>query len=204
MGIKEQYDEIVLARKEIIEQIKILADDETVKKYLELCKSNDQLSNKQRDLYSQLKTEEYSSCNHIWVNTLHDYDRWEGRSYNYYGCIKCGLDQRVFYLMENRNDLRWLSMDQQIMYNFMKNRTYDGDGIVTKVLCDLDLAKAIYSKIKEAHPDIDDETARKYFEIALDDIREIKVSEERKANRAKRLSLETKFNKWTGWDIRSN
>ena len=68
---------------------------------------------------------------------------------------------------------------------------------------DLDLAKAIYSKIKESHPDIDDETARKYFEIALDNIRKIKVNDERKVSRAKRLSLSPKFNKWTGCDVSS-
>ena len=66
----------------------------------------------------------------------------------------------------------------------------------TKLVCNLDLAKAIYSKIKEAHPDIDDETARKYFEISLDDIRNIKVNDERKKSRAKRLSLNPDFNKW--------
>ena len=129
----------------------------------DLYNKNEQLVCQQKDLYKQMKIDEYSFCNHIWVNTLHDYDSFEGRSYNYHGCIKCGLDQRVFYLSEQYRDL--------------------------------DLAKAIYSKIKEAHPDIDDETARKYFEIVLYNIRENKVSDERKA---KRLSLSPEFNKWTG------
>lgn len=70
------------------------------------------------------------------------------------------------------------------------------EGIRIEKLCDFDLAKAIYTKIKEAHPNIDDETARKYFEVSLNDISEIKVNDERKTNRAKRLSLDSKFNKW--------
>ena len=82
------------------------------------------------------------------------------------------------------------------MYDFMYGGVYRS-GIDTKMFCDLDLAKAIYSKIREAHPNIDDETARKYFEIALDNIRNIKVTEERKANRAKRLLLIPGFNRWT-------
>lgn len=201
--LKEQYDKIVLERKELITQINELEDDAKIKTYFRLCSQNNQLAEQQKELYKQVKVEEYSSCNHIWVTTLHDYDSFEGRSYNYCGCVKCGLDQRVFHSMENCHKLDYLTLDQQIMYNFMHGGYYKS-GIDTKVLCDLDLAKAIYAKIKEAHPDIDDEMARKYFEIALDNIRNIKVTDKRKNNRAKRLSLNPKFNKWTRYDVRSH
>lgn len=202
-NLKTKYDQIVSERKGLIEQINVLAEDETVKKYLQLRSQNDKLANQQKDLYEQIKVEEYSSCNHIWVNTLHDYDRWEGRSYNYCGCIKCGLDRRVFHLMEGyHSSLDWLTLDQRIMYDFMAGRhTTYGTGINTHILCDLDLAKAIYSKIKEVHPDMDDETAIKYFRAALHNIRGTKVNEERKVSRAKRLSLNPQFNKWTGRDV---
>lgn len=198
-SLKEQYDKIVTERKELIEQINALADDKTVKKYFELRSQNDKLSNQQRDLYKQIKIEEYSSCNHIWVDTLHDYDSWEGRSYNYCGCIKCGLDKRV--LMESYHNSAWLTLDQRIMYDILRNHSYRA-GIDTNLLCDLDLAKAIYSKIEEVHHDIDDETAIKYFKVALHNIRDTRVSEERKVSRAKRLLLKPDFNKWTGWDVR--
>lgn len=201
-SLKEQYDRIVTERKVIIERINILADEETVKRYFKLRNQNDKLENQQRDLYKQIKVEQYSSCNHIWVNTLHECDSFEGRSYNYFGCIKCGLDQRVFHQMESLHNLDLLTLDQRIMYDFMKGRAYNS-GIHTNVLCDLDLAKSIYSKIKEVHPNIDDNTARKYFEIALDNIRKIKVNDERKVSRAKRLSLSPKFNKWNGFDVRN-
>lgn len=201
--LKERYDEIVSERNEIIGQINALAENEEVKEYFALCKQNDILANRQKDLYKQIKIQEYSSCSHIWVTTFHDYDRWEGRSHNYRGCIKCGLDQRVFNTIDGwYNSSYWLSLGDRIMYDFMNDYQYGG-GIDTKVLCDLDLAKAIYSKIKEVHPDIDDETAIKYFEIALNNIRNIKVSEERKENRAKRLSLNPDFNKWNGRDVTS-
>ncbi len=199
-ALKEQYAKIVSERKGLIEQINILAEDETVKNYLELHSQNDKLANQQKDLYKQIKVEEYSSCNHIWVNTLHDYDSWEGRSYNYCGCIKCGLDKRVFHLVESYHSPDWLTFDQRIMYDLLRKHSYRA-GIDTNLLCDLDLAKAIYSKIKEVYPDIDDETAIKYFKVALHNIRDTKVSEERKSSRAKRLSLKPDFNKWTGWDV---
>ena len=37
---------------------------------------------------------------------------------------------------------------------------------------------------------------RKYFEIVLENIRNIKVNDERKCDRAKRLSLNPEFDKW--------
>ena len=198
--LKEQYNHIVSERQTIIYQINVLAENETVKEYFALRKQNDKLASQQMDLYKQIKVGEYSSCNHIWVNTLHDYDSWEGRSYNYHGCVKCGLDRRVFHLMEILHSPDWLILDQRIMYDYMKNHSYKS-GIDTNLLCDLDLAKAIYAKIKEVHPDIDDETAVKYLKVALHNIRDTKVSDERKESRAKRLSLKPEFNKWTGSDV---
>ncbi len=199
--LSTRYDKIVSERENLIEQILGLAKNETVKKYFELCKQNDELASQQNDLYKQIKIGEYSSCNHIWVNTLHYCDSWEGRSYNYNGCVKCGLDMRVFHLMENCRNLEWLTFDQRIMYDFMRNHSYKL-GINTGLSCDLDLARAIYVKIKEAHPSIDDETAVKYLKVAVHNIRYNKVSDERKANRAKRLSLKPKFNRWSAFDIR--
>ena len=135
------------------------------------------------------------NCNHIWVTTLKDYDSDEDELETYCGCIKCGLDRGVLYLMEYNPDYRSLTLDQQIMYDVIQNHYFLG-GIYTDVECDLELAKAIYKKIHEVHPNISDQLARKYFEIALDNIRNIKVNDERKESRAKRLSLSNKFNKW--------
>ena len=97
--------------------------------------------------------------------------------------------------MEYNFNFNSLTPEQKIMYNYMQDNYYDR-GLHSERFCDLDLAMSIYRKIKEAHPDIDDKTALKYFEIALDNIRNIKVNDERKESRAKRLSLSNKFNKW--------
>ena len=125
--------------------------------------------------------------------------------YNYYGCVKCGLDERVLYLAEYYHNLDCLTLDQRIMYDFMKNHSDNPEkdylGIDSNLLCDLDLATAIYKKIKEVHPYIDDELAVKYLETSLHKIRNIDVSDERKENRAKSLSLKPDFNKWTESDV---
>ena len=199
-NLKDKYNQVVSERNDIIDKINVLAKNKTVKEYFSLRQQNDELAREQKNLYKQIKVGEYSSCNHIWVNTLHDVDCWEGRSYNYHGCVKCGLDERVVHLTESYHSPDWLTLEQRIMYDFIGNHSY-GSGIDTNLLCDLDLARAIYSKIKEVHPDIDDETAVKYLEVALHNIRDTKVSDERKESRAKRLSLKPGFNKWTGFDV---
>lgn len=200
-NLKEQYSKVVDERKDVIEQIKELEKDEKVGKYIELNGYNDKLIEQQRKLYINMKNDEYSSCNHILVNTLHDYDSCEGRSYNYYGCIKCGLNSNIMSKNLLLQDSLLLPLQQKVMYDFLKKNGFNGK-VDTYELCDLDLGKAIYSKIKERHPDIDDETAIKYFKVALNDIRSIKVSEDRKESRAKRLSLSPKFNKWNDSDVR--
>lgn len=194
--LEEEYKKIELERKKCIKQINELENDEKVKTYFNLCQKNDQLASQQKELYKQIKNEEYSTCNHIWVTTLHNYDGIEGRSYNYCGCIKCGLDQSVLHIMDNCNSLNCLTLEQQAMYNYMNNNYYYKTGINIKMLCNLDLARAIYRKIRFHNQNINDETVRKYFEIALYNIRNNKVTEERKTNRAKRLSLYENFNNW--------
>ncbi len=187
------YEGILADKDEIIKKISILKQNDVVKEYLDLCDECDGLTDAQRILYKQIKKAEYSSCNHIWITTQNKYDDSEGRMYRYRGCIKCGLDTRV--RQYSHRYIKRLSFDQQIMYEFIMNN-FINRGIDTNLLCDLELAKAIYSKIKEIHPNIDDEIAKKYFEVALDDIRNIKVNEERKVSRAKRLSLSNNFNRW--------
>lgn len=192
-NLKKQYEKISVERETIKKQINELKNNEAVKKYFELCNQDKQLISEQEDLEKQIKIRKYSSCNHILVTTLRDYDDLECRFYDYQGCIKCGLDTTILLLGHNYLDC--LTIEQKAMYDYVQDCEYF-NGIDTELLCDLDLAKAIYSRIKEVHPNIDDETATKYFEIVLDDIRNIKVSEERKISRAKRLSLSSRFNKW--------
>lgn len=193
-NLKKEYDEITKQRKKIIEEMKPLEENDVVKKYFELKKQNENLYEKQLTLYQEMKKEEYKCCEHILVYSEIEYDRYEGRTYRSCGCIKCGLDNSV-----SKRERKWLPFFQKIMYDYLSEKYLSGREI--KIACDLDLAQAIYSKIKEIHPDINDEIAVKYFEIALDNIRNIKVSEERKTNRAKRLSLDPKFKNWYGSDV---
>ncbi len=192
--LKRKYEELKNQREKTIEELNQLREDDRVKRYIELQSKNETLYNEQIALYQELKKEEYSSCNHILVYSEIDYDRYEGRSYKSCGCIKCGLDGSV-----SSQSREYLPFSQKIMYDYLRKNHLRGKE--TNIACDLDLAHAIYSKVKEVHPDIDDDTAIGYFEIALNNIRNTKVSEERKTNRAKRLSLGSKFKNWNASDV---
>lgn len=191
---KKEYIELVEKRNKIIKELKLFEQEEIVKKHMQLVEENKDLYDKQLSLYRLMKEEEYNSCKHVLVYSRIDYDRYEGRSYEYSGCIKCGLDNSV--LDSNKGSF---SFDEEIMYSSLRKQYLTGTH--TKILCDLALAQAIYSKIKQAHPNIDDETAIDYFTVALNDIRNIKVSDDRKVKRAKRLSLNSNFRRWTGQDV---
>ena len=62
--------------------------------------------------------------------------------------------------------------------------------------CSLELAHAIYTRLKEEYPGVPDEAIARYFTSALYMIQKYPVSEKRKAGRAKRLGLSEDFNEW--------
>ena len=195
--LKKKYDIVKDQRKQIIEELKLLKENDVVKKYFELKKQSENLYEKQLDLYKEMKRKEYECCKHILVYSVIEHDICEERTYRSCGCIKCGLDESVLY-----QNGALLPFPRKVMYDYLDGRNLRGRE--TKIACDLDLAQSIYSKIKEAHPDIDDDMAVKYFEIALNDMRNIKVSEERENNRAKRLALNPKFKSWNRSDVHHN
>lgn len=189
-NLKLKYEQIRLKRKIIKEEINKLETNRIIKRYFYLRAENDELTYEEEKIYKELKIQEYSTCNHIWIKTLCDPDiDEEDLKDSYCGCIKCGLNEKAFYM------IKWydyrpddLELDDRIMYDFFRNH-YVNHEIYDNLFCNLDLAKAIYLKIKEAHPGINDETAIKYLHAALHFIRDIRVSDERKVSRAKRLSL---------------
>ncbi len=144
--------------------------------------------------YKKITEEDYNSCNHILVFSKIDYDRYEGRTHRSCRCIKCDLDNSVL-----DKDKEFLSFYENIMFEYLMKKSLSG--METNITCDLNLAHAIYIKIRVAHHDIDDKTVIRYLKKALDDIRNIKVSEDRKNKRAKRLSLAPGFKRWNEIDF---
>ena len=198
--IKKEYERLNKEKNNIANEIRKLQENEFVKQYLELQDKMISLDLRQKELSGTVKKkQEYETCDHIWVVTSRSYDSYEGRKYLYHGCVKCGLDQRVLEIAEE-SGTKFFSDDDKMMYDFLKNHNCN-NGKCTDIICDLELATAIYKKILEYYPNIDDNTAIKYLGIALDNVRNIEVSEERKMGRAKRLGLSKNFNRWSSSNV---
>lgn len=188
-----EYYELERRKQSNKKEIDELSKKESVKRYLSLKEQNRLIRKRQQKLYKDIYYRIYDSCNHVFVYSELEFDKSRG-TIRSCGCIKCGLNESV--LKSHKDEL---SIQDQIMYDYLTS--HELSGTKTNNFCDLDLARSIYSKIIDNNPGIDDETAIKYFEIALDNIRNIDVSDERKESRAKRLSLNPDFNKWNSKDI---
>ena len=203
-NLNEKYQNALEQKENVLKEIQEMQEQEAVKKYMELQKQKNSLVEQCNDLYRKIKMEEYESCQHILIKDPVEVGR-VGRYFGqpYFGCIKCGLTSKVLDLNLSREKLN--SYPQiHAMYDYLnKNHAMLNHlkGIKTNIDCDIDLARAIYARIKNAHPTIDDETAIKYLKIALNDIRNINVSNERKISRARRLSLNDDFNRWNARKI---
>lgn len=193
--IRKNYEEMLSEMKKINSRLEELMEDKQVQEYLTLDDQRLKLESELSELYTVMKKEEFSKCSHIWIPVSKNIDYYEGRSDIDYGCMKCGLDQRVL----SASYPEFLSVDDKIMYNYLYQHYAIHQGIKSHTLCDLDLAHAMYSKIVEYHPEIDDVTALKYFEIALDNMRNIRVTDDRKESRVKRLMLKPGFHNWGGY-----
>lgn len=186
--IRDDFSDIDEQYRNIEQEIWGLEENPIVKKYLGLQEKKSELATKRKELYRLMKCGEHENCDHLWVISMDEYGEYD------YGCLKCGLNKKALRLT-NRGKDDSLSFDERIMASLLEEHNYK-NVFKRDIVCDLELASAIYKKIKEYHPDIDDKTAVKYLEISLDDIRNIEVSDERKKSRAKRLGLRRDFNRW--------
>jgi hypothetical protein len=187
-SFNEEYNNIVYNRERLAEKKERLENEESIRRYRLLNKIDRRLLNEQHSMYERIQTNLYDKCNHILVYTRINEDR-RGRIYKKCGCIKCGLD-------ENKLGINRLSFEDKVMQDYLKKHKSYINGLDLHIECDLSLGMAVYSKILEKHPNIDDSTAVRYFMYAINHIKFVEVSEERKQSRAKRLLLEPDFDNW--------
>ena len=184
--IEWKYNFLVKKRDEQEERLNYLAANfKEVKEYIELLGKKTELDEAIEEMYPNILKARYKECEHVIVSC----PPHSGNEYK--GCIKCGL--------VNRKSLNGYIpvFDTEFMREFYKeSHIKELKGKELNVECNLKLAKAIYKRIKKLFPNISDELATKYFEIALDNIKNIEVSEERQENRANRLGLCPSENLW--------
>lgn len=198
-NFEKDYYDIHRYVEETEKSLSKIEKDKKVQLYINLKHRYENLLNLENKLYKKMKYEEYSKCNHILVYSKENKDEKTSTLYTYCGCIKCGLTDLV---LSRKYVNKGLSGKEKVMHDYLAdNHIIYLLGKQLPVSCDLSLAQSIYKRIKEAKPDLDDDTICEYFERALAHIRNNKVNEYRKNNRAKRLSLDPDFNKWNSDDI---
>ncbi len=193
-----QYTDLIKRKQQITKQLAVLKKDKKVQEYLDLCNLYSTLTKEEKTLSKKLKSQEYSTCNHICCCSLVERDYQEGRTHRYYGCIKCGLNERILAKTANFTFSQIikehiLNPDEEIMYNYLTSKSLSKKNIIPG---NFELNRAIYLKINAKYPEIDDETALRYLKYALYKIQNISVNAKRKTSRALRLSLNPEFNKW--------
>ena len=186
--IRDDFSDIDNEYKKIEQEIWGLEEVPIVKKYIGLQKKKTELEIKRKNLHRLMKYGEYENCDHLWGVSTDEYGEYD------YVCVKCGLNYKSLRLT-NRGKEDTLTFNERVMASVLKEQSFVNDADINFV-CDKELAMALYKKIKEQHPNIDDKTVIKYFNIALNDIRNIEVNDERKKSRAKRLGLSKDFNRW--------
>ena len=183
--LKKELENVEEEKKLVDEQLELLFKSEDVKKYFELTAKQHKLRNTENELFKKIKNEEYDNCNHIWINISEDNNVLNKKIY---GCIKCGLDKRVWYTSSPTR----LEIEQRAMYEYLRSCYYNKDGIQIDMPCEFELGKAIYKRIIETHPDIDDKTASIYLRAAIHNIKEKNKFKKRNNKLLKRLSLNQK------------
>ena len=128
----------------------------------------------------------FDKCQHYYIFGINS-----GKTKDGVVCIFCGLKR----LLEIGRDEESRIMNEYVfshenLLRLQGKRTKKSKGY--KYYCDMKIAEKIIKKIKEAHKGISDNELIKYFEIALDNMMDIPVIEERVEDRAKRLKTSVK------------
>ena len=169
---KEKLDtnEIVINYLKIVELL-------SNKEYLLANKKHQLRKSKINKEYIKMKGK-YSKCHHYTIT-----DPKTG----YSTCILCDITNAGKF--KNNPTIKEVAMeiyqdneggDISMHAMALQNRLY---------ACNSKMAKAIIKRIKEANNDIKRDELIKYFEIALDNMMDIEVSDERTKGRAKRLGV---------------
>ena len=201
MTDQEKYNNMTKHLNEIENELIELENTDIIQKYKRLCIEKSILNEDIDTLYGIMKEKEFDKCHHLLITTYLEPSRVsKDKDVRYCGCLKCGLDESLRHSSNWIIDYNMLPLEKKVMIDYLNSNKMERKKIIN-ITCDLDLARSIYKKILEHNPKINDKLAIKYLEIALDNIRNIKMTEERKESRIKRLELKTDFNNWKKEDV---
>ncbi len=156
-NIKKDYEELVELRKQFSQAIEELEKNEYVEQYLDLINKETALILNEKQLYIELKMDEYVGCNHVWA----EIENTDGRQ----GCLRCGLDESIMDRPDHGILLLELTEDERIMAAILNTGMYN-KGIHVNCKCNLKEGMELFKELETNNPDTDDETLSKLFCIA--------------------------------------
>ena len=178
-------------REELLKELNRLEKLKTVKKYLAFKDENEKLKSEEKELCKKVMCEKYASCKHVYITNFTESDDWEGRTYKYHGCVKCGLDSSI--LSESRN---FILRDSEYYKNMKPYFVFgDIDGIDTGIYYEnLDYASSIYLELQENNPSMTDEDLIEMFKIIMK--KEIEKEHKEKVRKRERKDLDYHQSIW--------
>lgn len=172
---------------------KLDAYDQLIKEYLGLKEALEIMDRKVNELEREEVVQEYLSLREKREKITERVNRIKALSTEFTGSRES--DNQLY--SEPAGGLTSTQENSKIPYDtcgHLQNHKLVDDSIEFE--CSLELAHAIYTRLKEEYPERPDEAIARYFTASLYMIQKHPVSEKRKAGRAKRLGLSEDFNKW--------
>ena len=139
-NIEYEYKSILKEENKLKNIENELIKNDMVAKYINLKNKEKSLSNRKYEIYKKMKFNEYSLCDHIFIPIYKTHDN----KHNYYGCIKCKLNNLVSILSTSK-------LDDEIMKEFLKEIDYMSYINFFKyidIYSPIDLAHSIYNELK--------------------------------------------------------
>ena len=162
--MKEELEELDSKIDIIRQELDILNNNDVINWYNKLRYKYEDLITLRKEIYKKVKIEEFSNCNHIWVNN----------ELNSRYCIKCHLNTIYNYLELMNNDN--LNEEEKIVFDYLN--TLGIDSLKKGVYLDIDKDKALnlYKLINLIYPDASDEIILKYLNMSIYEYDEKKLS----------------------------
>ena len=134
-----------------------------VKEYIDVDSKLDQYLEEYRELYQDEIIKKCSCCKHLFVISGSTYDTCEGRTYYYYGCLKCGLD--TLYKEE------YTTLEQKAYHKYIRNNwsvAYSSSGIGYSDHDEFVKGMEMYAQIKSENDELTDEEIIEIMKIKRD------------------------------------
>ena len=112
--LEKKYEETRSKRMRVENELELLANNETVKRYFALSKMEDELFREESQIFQKIRFNEFENCEHLFVDTI------ESNEHNRFcACVKCGLDSTTL-----REDKSWLTPNRLASYNYIKEHLH--------------------------------------------------------------------------------